>query len=202
MSQEQTVYIIDDDPAVRDSVSALVGSAGLKMQSFPSAESFLKEKHPNQSGCVVTDYRMLGMSGVELLEQIQRSDFPLPVILISAFADVPLAVRAMEAGAVTILEKPCRDEQLLSAIRKGLIQDAQQQQARERKREIRQRLDTLTPEELDVMQKMVAGMLNKVIAGEMLISLRTVETRRHRVFEKMQVGSLAELVRMVVEAGD
>lgn len=202
MSQEQTVYIIDDDPGVRDSVSALVGSAGLKLQAFPSAESFLQENRSKPAGCVVTDYRMLGMSGVELLEQIQRSDFPLPVILISAFADVPLAVRAMAAGAVTILEKPCRDEQLLSAIRNALTQDTQQQEVRERKRDIRRRLDTLTPEELDVMQKMVGGMLNKVIAGEMLISLRTVETRRHRVFEKMQVGSLAELVRMVVEVGD
>ena len=199
MSQEAIVYVVDDDPAVRDSVGALVNSAGLRVQSFPSAEAFLQVYKPEQPGCLVTDLRMLGMSGLELLETLQRSASPIPAILISAYADVPAAVRAMEAGAVTLLEKPCRNDQLVQAIHKALERDAAQRATRVLQQDIKRRLATLTPEEYDVMQRMVAGKLNKVIANELLISLRTVETRRHKVLEKMQADSLAELVRMVVE---
>ena len=199
MSQEAIVYVVDDDPAVRDSVGALVNSAGLRVQSIPSAEAFLKDYKPEQPGCLVTDLRMLGMSGLELLETLQRSDSPIPAILISAYADVPAAVRAMEAGAVTLLEKPCRNDQLVQAIHKALALDAAQRATRTLQQDIKRRLATLSPEEYEVMQRMVAGKLNKVIANELLISLRTVETRRHKVLEKMQADSLAELVRMVVE---
>lgn len=199
MSQEAIVYVVDDDPAVRDSVSALVNSAGLRVQTFPSAEAFLQEYKPDKPGCLVTDLRMLGMSGLDLLETLQKSESPLPAILISAYADVPAAVRAMEAGAVTLLEKPCRNDQLVQAIHKALERDAAQRGTRTLQQDIKRRLATLTPEEYEVMQRMVAGKLNKVIANELLISLRTVETRRHKVLEKMKADSLAELVRMVVE---
>lgn len=201
MPLEATVYVVDDDPAARESVSALVTAAGLRVQSFSSAEAFLQDHRPENPGCLVTDLRMLGMSGLELLEKLQQSDSPLPVILMSAFADVPVAVRAMQAGAVTLLEKPCRNDQLIQAIHKALARDAEQRQARTRRQEIEQRLATLTQEEYEVMQRMIAGKLNKVIASELLISLRTVETRRHKVLEKMLAESLAELVRMVVEVG-
>jgi FixJ family two-component response regulator len=200
MIPEATVYVVDDDPAARDSVSALVTSAGLRVQSFSSAEAFLQTPRPDKTSCLVTDLRMLGMSGLDLLEQMQKSNSPLPVILISAYADVPVAVRAMEVGAVTLLEKPCRHDQLMTAIQKGLEKDISDREARARKTELKKRLATLTPEEYEVMQRMVAGKLNKVVANELLISLRTVETRRHKVLEKMQADSLAELVRMVVEA--
>ena len=199
MSQEATVYVVDDDPDVRDSVSALVNSAGLRVQTFPSAEAFLADYKPEQPGCLVTDLRMLGMSGLDLLEKLAKSESPLPAILISAYADVPATVRAMEAGAVTLLEKPCRNDQLVQAINKALERDAAQRVTRMLQQDIKRRLATLTPEEYEVMQRMVAGTLNKVIANEMLISMRTVETRRHKVLEKMQADSLAELVRMVVE---
>ncbi len=199
MSQEATVYVVDDDPDVRDSVSALVNSAGLRVQTFPSAEAFLADYKPEQPGCLVTDLRMLGMSGLDLLEKLAKSESPLPAILISAYADVPATVRAMEAGAVTLLEKPCRNDQLVQAINKALERDAAQRVTRTLQQDIKRRLATLTPEEYEVMQRMVAGTLNKVIANEMLISMRTVETRRHKVLEKMQADSLAELVRMVVE---
>lgn len=199
MSQEATVYVVDDDPAVRDSVSALVNSAGLRVQSFPSAEAFLQDYKPENPGCLVTDLRMLGMSGLDLLETLAKSASPLPAILISAYADVPAAVRAMEAGAVTLLEKPCRNDQLVQAIHKALERDKAQRATRTLQHDIKARLATLTPEEYEVMQRMVAGKLNKVIANELLISLRTVETRRHKVLEKMKADSLAELVRMVVE---
>lgn len=199
MSQEATVYVVDDDPAVRDSISALVNSVGLRVQTFPSAEAFLQDYKSDKPGCLVTDLRMLGMSGLDLLEKLQKSESPLPAILISAYADVPAAVRAMEAGAVTLLEKPCRNDQLVQAIHKALERDATQRKSLTSRQEIKRRLATLTPEEYEVMQRMVAGKLNKVIANELLISLRTVETRRHKVLEKMQADSLAELVRMVVE---
>ena len=199
MSQAATVFVVDDDPAARDSVSALVIAAGLRVQTFSSAENFLQDHHADKPGCLVTDLRMLGMSGLDLLEKLQASKSPLPVILISAYADVPVAVRAMQAGAVTLLEKPCRHDQLIQAIQKALERDALQRQMRDQQQEIKRRLATLTPEEYEVMQRMVAGKLNKVIANELLISLRTVETRRHKVLEKMQADSLAELVRMVVE---
>ncbi len=200
MIPEATVYVVDDDPAARDSVSALVTAAGLRVQSFSSAEAFLQEHRPDKPSCLVTDLRMLGMSGLDLLEQLQKSSTPLPAILISAYADVPAAVRAMQAGAVTLLEKPCRHDQLITAIHQALERDASDRAVRLRKTELKKRLATLSPEEYDVMQRMVAGKLNKVVANELLISLRTVETRRHRVLEKMQADSLAELVRMVVEA--
>ena len=200
MIPEATVYVVDDDPAARDSVSALVTAAGLRVQSFSSAEAFLQENRPDRPSCLVTDLRMLGMSGLDLLEQLQKSSSPLPAILISAYADVPAAVRAMQAGAVTLLEKPCRHDQLITAIHQALERDASDRAVRLRKTELKKRLATLSPEEYDVMQRMVAGKLNKVVANELLISLRTVETRRHRVLEKMQADSLAELVRMVVEA--
>lgn len=200
MIQEATVYVVDDDPAARDSVSALVTAAGLRVQSFSSAEAFLQENRPDKPSCLVSDLRMLGMSGLDLLEQLQKSSLPLPAILISAYADVPVAVRAMEAGAVTLLEKPCRNDQLITAIHKALERDTSDREIRSRRAELKKRLATLTPEEYEVMQRMVAGKLNKVVANELLISLRTVETRRHKVLEKMQADSLAELVRMVVEA--
>ena len=199
MSQEATVYVVDDDPAARDSVSALVIAASLRVQTFSSAEAFLQNYHPEKPGCLVTDLRMLGMSGLELLETLQRDKSRLPVILISAYADVPVAVRAMQAGAVTLLEKPCRNDQLITAIHQALARDASQRQSQARQQEIKRRLAGLTQEEYEVMQRMVAGKLNKVIANELLISLRTVETRRHKVLEKMQAESLAELVRMVVQ---
>ena len=200
MIPEATVYVVDDDPAARDSVSALVTAAGLRVQSFSSAEAFLQENRPDRPSCLVTDLRMLGMSGLDLLEQLQKSSSPLPANLISAYADVPATVRAMQAGAVTLLEKPCRHDQLITAIHQALERDASDRAVRLRKTELKKRLATLSPEEYDVMQRMVAGKLNKVVANELLISLRTVETRRHRVLEKMQADSLAELVRMVVEA--
>lgn len=200
MPNDATVFVVDDDPAARESVSALAGSVGLKVQMFPSAEAFLQEYKPERPGCLVTDLRMLGMSGLDLLETLQKTESPIPAILISAYADVPAAVRAMQAGAVTLLEKPCRNDQLIQAISNAIARDNAQRQARTQKLAIKQRLATLSVEEYDVMQRMVAGKLNKVIANELLISLRTVETRRHKVLEKMQADSLAELVRMVVEA--
>jgi FixJ family two-component response regulator len=207
MTQDATVYVVDDDPAVRESIGALVTSAGLRVQTYSSAECFLQDYQADRPGCLVTDLRMLGMSGLDLLEKLQHSEHPLPTIVISAYADVPATVRAMQAGAVTLLEKPCRNDQLVQSIQAALQRDAEfraahaaKQAAQVRKHEIQRRLDTLTPDEHEVLQRMIAGKLNKVIANELAISLRTVETRRHKVLEKMKADSLAELVRMVIAA--
>jgi FixJ family two-component response regulator len=205
MTQTATVYVVDDDPAVRESIRALVTSAGLHVETYSSAESFLQDYQADHPGCLVTDLRMLEMSGLDLLEKLQHSEHPLPTIVISAYADVPVTVRAMQAGAVTLLEKPCRNEQLVQSIQGALQRDAEfraarsaRQAAQAQKEDIQRRLNTLTTEEHEVLRRMVAGKLNKVIANELFISLRTVETRRHKVLEKMKADSLAELVRMVI----
>tara|TARA_B100000809_G_scaffold261314_1_gene309943 strand:- start:353 stop:961 length:609 start_codon:yes stop_codon:yes gene_type:complete len=201
MSDEPVVYVVDDDADARESVSALVESMGLRAEAFASAEDFLGRVNDSCQGCVVTDVRMLGINGLELQERLLGQEIPLPVIVITAHADVPLAVRAMQNGAVTLLEKPCREQELWDSIRTALTLDAESRSLFDLRRETQQRFSTLTNEEQRVMQLMVDGKLNKVIASQLDISTRTVELRWHNVLKKMGASSLAELVRMVVEAG-
>jgi FixJ family two-component response regulator len=145
--------------------------------------------------------RMLGMSGLELLDVIRVREFPLPAIVVTAYARTPLTVRALKAGAVTVLEKPCQDDELWEAIRLALAQEARDYVAYQRWRQIRERLDRLTPDERRVMQRIIEGVPNKSIAHAEGVSLRTVESRRRAIFAKMQAGSLAALVRMAIEIG-
>ncbi len=200
MNDTQTVFVVDDDPSARDSVIELVGSMGIPAEPFASAEEFLKQYHEDRPGCLVTDVRMLNMSGVELLERLADKGSVLPVIVITAYADVPLTVRAMRAGAVTLLEKPCRDQELWESVREALRRDTVNRSQFQRVRDIRKRLESLTEEERQVMDLMVAGKANKVIADELVMGLRTVELRRHHLFRKMKANSVAELVELVVEA--
>ncbi len=196
---EQTVFVVDDDPAARESVAALVESLGVHAETFDSAESFLTSYDRNSPGCLITDLRMMGMSGLELQQRLAKEDISLPAIVITAYADVAVTVRAMKNGAITLLEKPCREHELWESIRKALHLDSENRRKQARHDEIQARIDSLTPEEREVMDGMIAGQLNKMIASQLQISLRTVESRRHNVIEKMQVKSLAELVRLVVE---
>ncbi|HIQ21438.1 MAG TPA: response regulator transcription factor [Planctomycetes bacterium] len=196
-----TVYIIDDDPAARDAVTALVRQMGLRAQAFASAEQFLETYDGTSPGCLITDLRMLGISGVELLERMVRAGTPLPVIIITAYPETPVTVRAMQLGAVTLLEKPCADHQLWEAIRDALERDARRRAGEARRREIRARIDQLTPRERDVLRLIVEGKANKQIAKQLGVSLRTVEAHRHNIFEKLQAHSVAELVRLVLETG-
>jgi RNA polymerase sigma factor (sigma-70 family) len=200
MANEVTVFVVDDHELARNSVCALVESMGLKAQAFASGEEFLAAYRAQQPGCLVTDVRMLGMSGIELQQQLAARGCKLPVIVITAHANTPLTVQAMKQGAVTLLEKPCSDNDLWDAIREALSRDEQQRSQAARREEIRQRLTELTPHEREVLDRIVAGKLNKSIARELKVSIRTVENRRHNIFQKLGADSVAELVRLVVDA--
>lgn len=198
-----TVYIVDDDEGARESLAALVMSKGVMAESFHSGEALLAfwDRSGPPAGCAVVDYRLThGMSGLDVLEEIRRRGLHVPVVVITAYATVPLAVRALQRGALTLLEKPCSHKELWAAIESGLMAYAKQRDRSERIAGIRRRFETLTEGEVDVLRGMVAGKLNKMIARDLNLSVRTVETRRHNVHAKMEAGSLAELVRMVIEA--
>ncbi len=200
MPPEPTVFVVDDDPQTRNSVCILVRSMGLRAEPFSSAEEFLACFDKDCPGCLVTDVRMLGMSGVELLEELNRRGIPLPVVVVTAYPRTSVTIRAIKAGAITLLEKPYDDEDLWDAIRKGLAEDKTRRGDYERREQSRLRFERLTPAERSVMRMIVQGKPNKAIAGELGVSLRTIEGRRSEIFAKMQVESVIELVRLVIDA--
>jgi FixJ family two-component response regulator len=201
MSSELTVFVVDDDELARKAVSALAESMGVRSAAFASAAEFLEHVDESHLGCVVADVRMLGMSGLQLQQDLQRRGLELPVIIVTGFAKVSLAVKAMQQGAVTMLEKPCDDHQLWDAISKGL-RLAQERYARKQKRhELSSRFNDLTGEERRVLEQILEGQPNKAIARRLDVSTRTIESRRQKIFEKTGTNSLAELVRLVVESG-
>lgn len=203
ISADTTVFLVDDDDAVRDSLATLLESEGHAVEPFPSALAFLDAIDPRRRGCLLVDVRMPGMGGLELQETLNAQGVSLPVIVMTGHADVPLAVRAMKAGALDFLEKPFADESLLASIRAALAEDAARREANkpQASAETLERLAQLTPRERDVLEGLVAGHPNKVIAHMLTISPRTVEIHRARVMEKMQAKSLSHLVRMAIEAG-
>jgi FixJ family two-component response regulator len=196
---EPTVFVVDDDRHARNSVCALVRSLGLTANAFSSAEEFLESYTSDQTGCLVTDVRMTGMSGLDLQERLKERGIELPVILLTAYPRTSSTVRAMKAGAVTLLEKPYDDDDLWDAIRNALAQDAARRAESERHSEIQERAAQLTPAERTVMNLIVQGKPNKFIATQLNLSVRTVENRRHEVFAKMGVDSVAELVKIAIE---
>lgn len=198
MAAPATVHIIDDDSAVRESLVALVQMRGLQAKGYPSAEAFLISLQPSDTGCIVCDVRMPGLTGLQLLEKLTELKSTLPVIIITAYADVPTAVRAMQAGAVTFLEKPANDVDLIAAIQQALNLEQAQAALRRQKSDVENKLTTLTPDEIAVMRKMLEGLPNKRIASDLDIGLRTVELRRSNIMKKMGAGSLAELVRLAL----
>lgn len=195
---DSTIHIIDDDTAVRESLLALVQMRGMNAKGYASAEAFLASLQPSDTGCIVCDVRMPGMTGLQLLEKLSEQKSTLPVIIITAYADVPTAVRAMQAGAVTFLEKPANDADLIAAIQQALNLEHAQQALRKQKAEVEAKLTTLTADEIAVMRKMLEGLPNKRIASDLDIGLRTVELRRSNIMKKMGAGSLAELVRLAL----
>jgi len=200
MPDEPTVFVVDDDQQARKSVCALVRSMGVPAEAFAPAEEFLEGYAEGFPGCLVTDVRMFGMSGLELQEELKRRNVMLPVIVLTAYARTPITVRAIKSGAVTLLEKPYADDDLWDAIRRALAEDASGRADHDRRREIRDRIAELTGAERKVMDMMVKGKPNKVIAARLDVSIRTVENRRREVFAKMKADSVAELVRMVIDA--
>ena len=200
--QDQTVYIVEDDEAVRDSLSLLLESEGLAVRAYDRASRFLEDWRPDMAGCVVLDIRMPEMDGMELQEALLERGSDLPIIFVTGHGDVPLAVEAMRKGAVDFIEKPYHEEQLLEKIRAALSENAEHRQVREEKQVVLERLAELTPREREIMDRMIAGQANKVIAIELNISQRTVEIHRSRVMHKMGTHSLAQLVRMVLNVQD
>jgi two-component system response regulator FixJ len=203
MLQNAKVYVIDDDPAMRDSLDFLLGSAGFTVRVFESAQIFLNELPDLEAGCVVTDIRMPGIDGMELLRQLNpaASVRKLPVIVMTGHGDVPLAVEAMKLGALDFLEKPFDDDRLIGMIESALSQSDSGAKSEAVSADMAARVASLTPRERQVMQGLVTGLSNKAIARDYDISPRTVEVYRANVMTKMQAGNLSELVRFAIRAG-
>lgn len=196
MQPEPTVFVVDDDPAVRQSFKWLVGSIGLNVQTFSCAQDFIREYDPADSGCLVVDVRMPGMSGIELQEKLTSEGVVIPIIVVTAYGDVPTAVRAMKRGAVDFIEKPYNDQAMLDRIQLCIERDAKIRRERQAEREVAWRVERLTPREREVFDLIVAGSSNKQVARVLEISPKTVEAHRAKVMDKMAVGSLAELVQL------
>ncbi len=198
MSEANLVHIIDDDEAVRDSLSFLLRSADFDVIAYQSATHFLETLARDTNGCVITDVRMPDMSGLELLRRMRGSSCALPVVVMTGHGDIQLAVEAMKAGAIDFLEKPFDDERILAAVRSALATRQAESERIGRRNEIEERLESLSQRERQVLDGLVAGLPNKTIAHDLGISPRTVEVYRANVMSKMQAGSLSELVRMVL----
>ncbi len=198
MLQQPTVFVVDDDPAVRDSLRLLLESVGLVAEAFSSPHQFLDAIVPEQPGCVLLDIRMPGMSGLELQRRLVTRGISIPVIIITGHGDVTTAVQAMKTGAVDFLEKPFNDQVLLDRIHNAISCDTQARRSRAERDEVGRRLAALSPREVEVLDLIIAGKANKVIAVELGISEKTVEAHRARIMDKMQVRSAADLVRTVL----
>lgn len=201
MSTEPMVHIIDDDPAVRDSLAFLLQSMRIGAIAHESAASFLAGLSAEQQGCVVTDIRMPEITGIDLLRRVKELKVQMPVIVITGHGDVPLAVEAMKLGAFDFLEKPFSDEAIIAAVRLALNRSKETEQANADRADLDKRIASLSSRERDVLNGLIAGHSNKVIASDLAISPRTVEIYRVHVMTKMQAGSLSELVRMAITAG-
>lgn len=201
MSPNIKVYVIDDDPAMRDSLDFLLGSAGFSVRLFDSAHIFLDEFAGLEAGCIVTDIRMPGMDGMELLRQLNLGTRKFPVIVMTGHGDVPLAVEAMKLGALDFLEKPFEDDRLIGMIETALAQNDSGAKNEAVSADMAARVASLTQRERQIMQGLLAGQSNKVIGRDYDISPRTVEVYRANVMTKMRANSLSELVRFAIRAG-
>jgi len=200
--RKDIVLVVDDDEAVRQSLSLLLDSVGLRSECYPSASDFLEAFDEDRRGCLLLDVRMPGMSGLELQERLGEMRSNLPIIFLTGHADVPLAVRAMQAGALDFLEKPFNDQELLDRVHAALARDADSRREQGERHDVVKRIGRLTRREHEVMALVVEGLPNKVIADRLEISERTVEIHRARVMAKMQAESLAHLVRMRMLTGE
>jgi len=193
---EPTVFVVDDDESVRVALNRLIRSMGMNVETFATGQEFLSRKRHDGPGCLVLDVRMPGLSGLDLLQELEVAEILLPVVFITGHGTVPLSVRAMKAGAVDFLEKPFEDQALLDSIRKAIERGSQDREKYDERKQIQMRSESLTPREREIFAHVASGKLNKQIAFELGISEKTVKIHRSRVMEKMEAESLADLVRM------
>ena len=198
MSEQITVFIVDDDEEVRDSLKLLIESVGLETETFDSAETYLKSFDPSRAGCLILDVRMKGMSGLSLQEHLSKEAIHPPIIIITGHGDVQMAVKAVKAGASEFLEKPFNEQLLLDSIHVAIEKDAEQRGRASKLAEIQQKVNSLTEREKEVMELVVTGMQNKNIASELHITQSTVEAHRAKVMEKMEARTLSALMRMII----
>jgi two-component system response regulator FixJ len=196
--QNKSVYVVDDDEAVRDSLRLLLKSTGITAHGYASAPEFLAAYDAAQPGCVLLDVRMPGMSGLEMQHELNVRGAMIPVIFISGHGDIPMAVEAMQHGAFDFLQKPFRDSDLLERVERALTRDSEIRVRLKHTDRIRERLASLSPREREVLDLVTQGKANKMVAGDLGVSQRTVEIHRAHVMQKMDAGSLAELVRMMM----
>jgi len=198
---EGTVHIVDDDEAIRDALRFLVGSAGLDTRAYRDADDFLENYARARPECLLLDLRLPGMDGLSLYEELKRRGLRIPTLFLSGQGDIPAAVRALREGAMDFLEKPYANDELLDRLRAGIEADAARDRMDAEQREARGRLEALTTREMQVLDKLVEGKINKVIGAELGISTRTVESHRARVMRKLEVDSVSDLFRLVFAAG-
>jgi len=197
VTQAPIVFVVDDDPSVRSSLKFLIGSVGLQVESFDSAEALLRRKLPDEPSCLVLDVRLRGLSGLDFQRELAARNCHMPIIFITGHGDIPMSVRAMKAGAVEFLTKPFRDQDLLDAVRIALERDRTRREQERELTDLRRRFDSLTPREQEVISLVVSGMLNKQIADQLGTAENTIKVQRSRAMEKMNAQSLAELVKMI-----
>jgi len=200
--REPTVFVVDDEADVRDALEMLIASMGLAVQTFESAGAFFDAVPPHRPGCLILDVRLPGMSGLAAQQELQRRGIGLPVVFISGHGDIPMAVRAVQAGALDFLEKPFSDQALLDCIERALAEDRERRARAARRAGMESAMETLTPREREVLDKLVEGKVNKIIARELDVSTRTVEIHRARVLQKMGVRNASQLVRRVLTGID
>ncbi len=200
-AQEQTVFVVDDDAAVRDSIQELVESVGLQAEGYASAFAFLDAFQPQYSGCLVLDVRMATMSGLALQERLNELGFKIPVIVLTGHGDVPMAVQAMKAGAVDFIQKPYRDQALLDSINAALALDAAARCSSSAAKSLEQQLAALTGREREVLSRILMGLTSKEIARELGVSPRTVEAHRQNLLRKMEIASVKELMLYLAPQG-
>ena len=196
-----TVFVIDDDPSVRKSLSRLLRSAGRTVETFASAEEFLAREHFDGIGCMILDVQMPGLSGMDLQAELSKAEYSLPIVFITGHGDIPTSVEAMRKGAVHFLTKPFDDNDLLRAMREAIEKDRKAKAEQAEIHDLRNRLSRLTPREYEILRYVITGMLNKQIAFQLNIAEKTVKVHRGRVMEKLRVDSVAELVRLTAKAG-